>query len=146
MGRTAAGVKGIKLRKDDEVVDMIIVDTMATLLTVCENGYGKRTDFEQYRLQTRGGMGIINIRANDRNGSVVGLKSVRNADEMMLISQKGKIIRAAISSLRTIGRATQGVRVISLRSGDKLVAIASMAIDEDAKQSELPLENESAEE
>ena len=145
MGRTAAGVRGIRLRKGDEVVDMIIVDKMATLLTVCENGYGKRTDFDQYRLQSRGGMGIINIRANDRNGSVVGLKSVRNADEMMLISQKGKIIRAAISSLRTIGRATQGVRVISLKPGDKLVAIASMAIDEDANQSKLPLESESTE-
>ena len=146
MGRTAAGVKGIKLRKDDEVVDMIIVDKMATLLTVCENGYGKRTDFDQYRLQSRGGMGIINIRANDRNGRVVGLKSVRNDDEMMLISQKGKIIRAAISGLRTIGRATQGVRVISLKPGDKLVAIASMAIDDDAKQSTLPLESENTEE
>ena len=145
MGRTAAGVKGIKLRKGDEVVDMIIVDKMATLLTVCENGYGKRTDFDQYRLQSRGGMGIINIRANDRNGSVVGLKSVRNADEMMLISQQGKIIRAAISSLRTIGRATQGVRVISLKPGDKLVAIASMAIDEDANQPALPLESENTE-
>jgi len=142
MGRTAAGVKGIKLRKDDEVVDMIIVDKMATLLTVCENGYGKRTDFEQYRMQTRGGMGIINIRANERNGSVVGLKSVRNIDEMMLISHNGKIIRAAINSLRTIGRATQGVRVISLKPGDKLVAIASVAVDDEDKQSKLPLEDE----
>jgi DNA gyrase subunit A len=145
MGRTAAGVKGIKLRKDDEVVDMIIVDKMATLLTVCENGYGKRTDFEQYRLQTRGGMGIINIRANDRNGSVVGLKSVRNVDEMMLISHQGKIIRAAISSLRTIGRATQGVRVISLKPGDSLVAIASVAVDDNDNQSQLPLEGETSE-
>ena len=142
MGRTAAGVKGIKLRKGDEVVGMIIVDKMATLLTVCENGYGKRTDFDQYRLQSRGGMGIINIKASDRNGNVVGLKSVRNADEMMLISQKGKIIRAAINSLRTIGRATQGVRVISLKPGDKLVAIASVAVDEDANQAKLPLETE----
>ena len=146
MGRTAAGVKGIKLRKDDKVVDMIIVDKMATLLTVCENGYGKRTDFEQYRLQTRGGMGIINIRANERNGSVVGLKSVKNIDEMMLISHKGKIIRAAISSLRTIGRATQGVRVISLKKGDTLVAIASVAIEDEDKQSQLPLEGDVAEE
>jgi DNA gyrase subunit A len=146
MGRTAAGVKGIKLRKDDKVVDMIIVDKMATLLTVCENGYGKRTDFEQYRLQTRGGMGIINIKANERNGSVVGLKSVRNVDEMMLISHKGKIIRAAISSLRTIGRATQGVRVISLKKGDTLVAIARVAIDEEDKQTQLPLEGDIADE
>jgi DNA gyrase subunit A len=146
MGRTAAGVKGIKLRQDDEVVDMIIVDKMATLLTVCSNGYGKRTDFDQYRLQTRGGMGIINIRANERNGSVVGLKSVRNIDEMMLISHKGKIIRAAISSLRTIGRATQGVRVISLKKGDTLVAIASVAIEEEDKQSQLPLEGDVTEE
>ncbi|MCP4374577.1 MAG: DNA gyrase subunit A [bacterium] len=146
MGRTAAGVKGINLHKDDDVVDMIIVDKMATLLTVCANGYGKRTDFDQYRLQSRGGKGIINIRANERNGNVVGLKSVRNADEMMLISHNGKIIRAAINSLRVIGRATQGVRVISLKSGDSLVAIASVAVDDDDKQSQLPLEGESTKE
>jgi len=141
MGRTAAGVKGINLRKGDEVVDMIIVDRMATLLTVCENGYGKRTDFDQYRLQSRGGKGIINIKATDRNGCVVGLKSIREADEMMLISQHGKIIRTAVSSVRTIGRATQGVRVISLKPGDKLVAIAKVVVDGvEARQDKLPME------
>ena len=141
MGRTAAGVRGINLRKGDEVVDMAIVDPMATLLTVCENGYGKRTNFEEYRIQSRGGYGIINIKATNRNGKVVGLKSIREPDEVVLITQQGKIIRTGVSEMRTIGRATQGVRVISLKPGDKLVAIARVVIEEGAQQAQLPLDD-----
>jgi DNA gyrase subunit A len=143
MGRTAAGVRGINLREGDEVVDMAIVDPMATLLTVCENGYGKRTSFEEYRLQGRGGYGIINIRTTDRNGKVVAMKAIRDADELMLISQNGMIVRTGVSELRTIGRATQGVRVIALKPGDKLVAVARV-IAEDSQQAQLPLEPQDA--
>jgi DNA gyrase subunit A len=140
MGRTAAGVRGINLRKGDQVVDMAIVDSYATLLTVCENGYGKRTNFDEYRLQGRGGSGIINIKATERNGKVIGMKCVRDADELMLITQNGQIVRTGVAEMRTIGRATQGVRVITLKPGDKLVAVARVATEEDDGQATLPLE------
>jgi DNA gyrase subunit A len=140
MGRTAAGVRGVDLREGDEVVDMVLVDPMATLLTVCEHGYGKRTDFEEYRIQSRGGMGIINIKTTDRNGKVVAMKSIRDADELMIITQNGMIVRTGVSELRTIGRATQGVRIISLKPGDKLVGVARV-VAEDNTQGALPLNN-----
>jgi len=130
MGRTATGVRGIKLRRSDEVVDMAVVDPTATLLTVCEHGYGKRTKFEEYRVQSRGGTGIINIRTSGRNGKVVGAKSVRDADEVMLITEGGMIVRIGVGDLRTIGRATQGVRLIGLKAADRLVAVARVAVEE----------------
>ncbi|MFP4216768.1 MAG: DNA gyrase subunit A [Phycisphaerae bacterium] len=138
MGRTASGVRGINLRDDDYVVDMCLVDPMATLLTVCENGYGKRTNFDEYRLQGRGGYGIINIRATDRNGRVVAMRTIRDADEMMLITKSGMIVRTGAEDLRTIGRATQGVRVIQLREDDALIALARVVTDE-STQAQLPL-------
>ena len=133
MGRTAAGVRGINLRQGDEVVGMAIVDTTATLLTVCENGYGKRTSFEEYRVQSRGGYGIINIKATKRNGRVVGIKSIRDADELMLITSGGMIVRTGVDELRTIGRATQGVKVINLKAAHKLVSIAKVVTEDDAE-------------
>ena len=138
MGRTAAGVRGIRLRKNDEVVDMVVVDEMATLLTVCENGYGKRTNFDEYRVQGRGGSGIINIKATKRNGCVVAMKAMRDADELMLITSQGKIVRMGLADMRIIGRATQGVRVIGLREGDKLVSVARVVSD-DNTQGELDM-------
>jgi DNA gyrase subunit A len=139
MGRTAAGVRGVNLREGDEVVDMAIVDSMATLLTVCENGYGKRTSFDEYRLQSRGGVGVINIKTTDRNGPVVAMKSVRDADELMLITQQGMIVRTGVDQLRAIGRATQGVKVIGLKPGDRLVAVAKV-VAEDGAEPPLPLD------
>ena len=139
MGRTAGGVRGINLRKGDEVVNMVIVDPMATLLTVCENGYGKRTSFEEYRLQRRGGYGIINIKTSKRNGRVVGMKSMRDADELMMITSGGMVVRTGVSEMRTIGRATQGVRVIALKARQKLVSVARV-VTEDNSQTQLPLE------
>jgi DNA gyrase subunit A len=131
MGRTAAGVKGINLRDDDQVIAMIVVDPMASLLTLCENGHGKRTGFDEYRLQTRGGYGIINIKATERNGKVVGMKTVRDEDELMLITQKGMIVRTGVSGIRMIGRATQGVRIIALKKKDKLMSIARVVSEGD---------------
>ncbi len=139
MGRTAAGVKGISLRKGDQVVDMVVVGKGATLLTVCENGYGKRTPAEAYRLQGRGGQGIINIRTTQRNGNVVAVKAVRDRDELMMITSNGMIVRTGMSGLRSIGRATQGVRVIALRPGDKLVDVARV-VAEDSDQEDLDLD------
>ncbi|HUS48494.1 MAG TPA: DNA gyrase C-terminal beta-propeller domain-containing protein, partial [Phycisphaerae bacterium] len=134
MGRTAAGVRGVHLRKGHEVVDMAIFDLAATLLSVCENGYGKRTSFKEYRIQHRGGYGIINIKTTERNGKVVGMKSMREADELMLITSGGMIVRTGVSELRSIGRATQGVRVIALKPGDKLVSVARVAAEEAAQE------------
>ncbi len=134
MGRTAAGVRGINLSKTDEVVGMAVVDPSATLLTVCEKGYGKRTQFDQYRVQSRGGKGVINIRTTGRNGKVVAVKSVRDAHELMLISEGGMIVRIGMSGVRAISRATQGVRLIGLKPADKVVAVARVASeDEDAE-------------
>ena len=138
MGRTAAGVRGVKLRKGDQVVGMAIVDPAATLLSLCENGYGKRTSFEEYRLQSRGGTGIINIKTSRRNGQVVAMMSIRDSDELMLITSGGMIVRTAASEVRTIGRATQGVRVITLKRGDKLVGVARV-VTEDSHQREVPV-------
>ncbi|MCD6303353.1 MAG: DNA gyrase subunit A, partial [Planctomycetes bacterium] len=140
MGRTAAGVRGIRLKEGDEVVGMAVVDPKATLLTVCENGYGKRTRFEEYRTQGRGGSGVINIRTTSRNGKVVAMKSIRDGDELMLITQQGKIVRIGVDDIRVIGRATQGVRVISLRNGDKLVSVARVVSEDDSPQPTLPMD------
>jgi DNA gyrase subunit A len=128
MGRTARGVKGITLREGDEVVDMAVMDPKAgvDVLTVCENGYGKRTPIEDYRKQSRGGIGIINIKASDRNGRVVGVKSVDDNDQLMLITKNGIVIRFALKDIRSIGRNTQGVRMIKTEEGDLLMAIAKV--------------------
>ncbi|MFH1419080.1 MAG: DNA gyrase subunit A [Planctomycetota bacterium] len=134
MGRTAAGVKGITLKRDDRVVDMAVIRPGMSLLTVCENGFGKRTDIDEYRFQKRGGGGVINIRTTDRNGEVVALRAVRDEDELMLITSKGIMLRTAISQTREIGRATQGVRLIRLDEGDKVVSVARIAEDEKPDQ------------
>ena len=100
MGRTAYGVRGISLRDGDEVVAMAVVREGGTLLTVAQNGYGKRTELEEYRLQSRGGVGIINIQTSDRNGKVVGIAYVHDDDEVMLISQQGMILRMKAGDVR----------------------------------------------
>ncbi|MAE59970.1 MAG: DNA gyrase subunit A [Planctomycetaceae bacterium] len=131
MGRAAAGVKGISLAKDDAVVAMVIADDHRQLLTVCENGYGKRTDMTEYlvqaedgstRRQKRGGKGRLDIRTTTRNGPVVAALSTGDDDQMMLISEGGMIVRTKVGEVSRVGRATQGVRVINLKAGDRLVA------------------------
>ncbi|MHC4220797.1 MAG: DNA gyrase subunit A [Planctomycetota bacterium] len=122
MGRVSRGVKGIKLRSGDYVVDLVIAEENGSLLTVCENGYGKRTSLKDYRSQTRGGLGLINIKTTERNGKVVALKAVSDDDDLMMITANGIIIRTGLDQLRAIGRNTQGVRLIKLKPGDKLVA------------------------
>jgi DNA gyrase subunit A len=127
MGRTAYGVRGITLREDDEVVAMAVVREGGTMLSVAQNGYGKRTHLDEYRLQSRGGIGIINIQTSDRNGQVVGMAYVHDEDEVMLITQQGMILRTKARDVRVIGRATQGVRLIEMEEGDRVVAIAKLA-------------------
>jgi len=122
MGRVSRGVIGIKLRGGDAVVDMVIVEEKAALFTVCENGYGKRTGLDNYRSQSRGGLGLRNIKTTERNGKVVALKAVHSKDDLMMITANGIIIRTGLDQIRSIGRNTQGVRLIKLKEGDKLVA------------------------
>jgi DNA gyrase subunit A len=131
MGRTAYGVRGISLREGDRVVAMEVVRPGSTLLTVTEHGYGKRTELDEYRVQSRGGVGIINIQTTERNGRVVGMASVHDEDEFMLITQQGKVLRTLARDIRTIGRATQGVRLIEIDTDDRLVALARLAERDD---------------
>ena len=131
MGRAAYGVRGISLRDDDAVVAMEVLRPGGTILSVTERGYGKRTELDEYRLQTRGGVGIINIQTSDRNGKVVGISEVTDDEELMLITQQGKILRMASKDIRTIGRATQGVRLIDIEGDDRMVSIARLAEADD---------------
>ena len=127
MGRTAVGVRGIALSEGDGVVGMKVVDPGATILTLTANGYGKRTRLEDYRVQRRGGQGIINIKATPRNGPVVGVAQVSDADHVMLITDGGKMLRCPVDGISIMGRATQGVRVMKLAPDEKLVALARLA-------------------
>lgn len=131
MGRVSRGVRGISLRDDDHVVGMVIVEKDASLLTVCEKGFGKRTEIEDYRRQNRAGLGLINIKTTKRNGKVVAIKAVHDDDELMMITANGMIIRTGLDDVRAIGRNTAGVRMISLREGDLLVAAERLIVEED---------------
>ncbi|VTS02535.1 dna gyrase subunit a : DNA gyrase subunit A OS=Rhodopirellula europaea 6C GN=gyrA PE=3 SV=1: DNA_topoisoIV: DNA_gyraseA_C: DNA_gyraseA_C: DNA_gyraseA_C: DNA_gyraseA_C: DNA_gyraseA_C: DNA_gyraseA_C [Gemmata massiliana] len=170
MGRTARGVKGIKLGKDDALVGMVVADPDGVLLTVCENGYGKRTPFGantpmpegatdsdddnatepevvepetestdsenendpsnmRYRLQRRGGKGVKDVKVTAKNGKVIGITSVRDGDEIMLITKDGMVTRSRVDAIRIVGRNTQGVKVMNLSDGDRIVSVAKVAQD-----------------
>jgi DNA gyrase subunit A len=138
MGRTAYGVRGITLREDDEVVGMEVLRPGGTILTVTVNGYGKRTEIEEYRVQGRGGSGIINIQTTGRNGQVIGVSCVLEHEELMFITEQGMILRTRASGISLIGRATQGVRLIDLDEGDRTVSMARLedqgSLDEPAPE------------
>jgi DNA gyrase subunit A len=127
MGRTAYGVRGISLRDEDYVVAMAEVRPGGTLLTVTEHGFGKRTEIDEYRVQSRGGVGIINIATTERNGQVVGVAYVQDGDQVLLITQQGMILRMQTNDVRAIGRATQGVKLIEIEGEDRVVSIAKLA-------------------
>ncbi len=126
MGRTAGGVRGIKLKGDDKVIGAIIAQDDMSLLTATEKGYGKRTLISDYRLISRGGSGVINIKITEKNGKVVGIVSVTDHDEIMLITQNGILIRMPTKDISVIGRNTQGVRIIKLGSTDRLKGITKV--------------------
>jgi DNA gyrase subunit A len=136
IGRTGQGVKGITLEKGDYVVDMEVVkDPKGSLLTICESGYGKRSELSEYRVQGRAGKGLINVKVTDKTGKVVGVKPVTNEDELMLITGSGTMLRMKVSDVNTTGRNTQGVRVIKVGGGDRVVAVAKLAsADEEAEE------------
>ena len=124
MGRTARGVIGIRLSEEDYVVGMSLAHDESTVLSVTENGYGKRTKVGEYRLQHRGGSGIINIKTSERNGNVVSMMTVDDSDELVLVATDGIVIRTSLKDIRTIGRNTQGVRVMKLQEGATVSAVA----------------------
>ncbi|MEO2158357.1 MAG: DNA gyrase C-terminal beta-propeller domain-containing protein, partial [bacterium] len=137
MGRTAAGVIGIRLDDGDRVIGMVVVDREdATLLVVSESGMGKRTEIDAYRLTNRGGKGVINLKTNERTGKVVAIKSVTPLDQLMFITRNGVINRQPVDQIRVIGRATQGVRLVNLDDGDKVMDVARIIQEED------PIEDE----
>ena len=127
MGRTTHGVRGIKISKEDEVVGMEVVAPHTQILPVTANGYGKRTQVSEYRVQNRGGAGIFTVKRTQRTGDVIGIKTVVDEDELMVISNKGKIIRLRAVDIPVQGRSTQGVRLITLEEGERVVAVAKLA-------------------
>ena len=141
IGRVGRGVRGIKLKKDDEVIGMEIATEKKNLLTITENGYGKQTPLPEYRLINRGGSGVINIRTTERNGKVVAIKSIYPDNDVMFISIKGIIIRTPVSGISTIGRNTQGVRIMKLSSDDYVVSAAKI-INEDRDPTDTDIEKE----
>lgn len=133
MGRNASGVRGITLAgPDDEVVGMIAVNDFSTdILVVSENGYGKRSSLEDYRITNRGGKGVKTISITEKTGKLVAIKNVSDADDLMIINKSGIAIRMAVEDLRVMGRATQGVRLIKVREDDSIAAVAKVMHDED---------------
>ncbi len=134
MGRTAYGVKGITLEEGDQVVSADLAHASGSLLTVTENGFGKRTALEDYRRTHRGGKGIIDIKTTDRNGKVVAMAQLTDADELILITNKGMLIRTRVAEVKVIGRNTQGVRLIDLQQeGEKVVGATRAPEDREAE-------------
>ncbi len=144
MGRTATGVRGVTLaHAKDEVVGMIAVESNeATILVVSEKGYGKRTDIDDYRITNRGGKGVKTINVTDKTGELVTIKSVTDADDLMIINKSGIIIRIAVSELRVMGRATQGVKLITLKGNDEIASVARIDHEEEEEEEVEPIEGE----
>jgi len=147
MGRTATGVRGVTLGHDkDEVVGMIAVDSSdATILVVSEKGYGKRTDIEDYRVTNRGGKGVKTINVTDKTGELVAIKNVTDADDLMIINKSGIVIRIAVSELRVMGRATQGVRLITLKGNDEIASVAKIDHEDEEEETEVIIGEETNE-
>jgi len=136
MGRTATGVKGIELDKKDQVIDMVVVRRKSTLLTVTEKGMGKRSELDEYRVQHRGGRGIITLKRADKTGNIVALKEVLPDDELMMITKKGIMIRVPVEGIRISGRNTQGVKIMNMTSGDLVVDVARVVKEDEADDGE----------
>ena len=136
MGRNSTGVRGINLTKGDRLIGLAIVESDHTLLVAGENGIGKRTAFDEYRVQSRGGKGIITMKTTEKTGGVVGALSVRENDEMMMITTKGQMVRTRVRDVREAGRNTQGVKLIDVSGADKLQAIAPVISEEGEDESE----------
>jgi DNA gyrase subunit A len=137
MGRNAYGVHGIRLVKDDYVVGMIAADEEGMILSVTERGFGKRTKIAEYRTQSRGGKGIINVKTTKRNGLVVAIMQVTDDSGLMVITEQGKLIRVQASGIRKVGRSSQGVKLIAIPKEDR---VSAATLVEGEKVEDLPLE------
>jgi DNA gyrase subunit A len=131
MGRATGGVRGLNLRKGDVVVGMVVARPESTILVVSENGLGKRTPISEYRLQKRGGYGVINLKVSEKTGEVVAVRAVDDEEQLMMITRNGVVNRQRVSEIRVIGRATQGVRLMNLDDGDVVVDVARVVIDDE---------------
>lgn len=133
MGRTAQGVIGIKLSEDDNVIGMesVIGGSNTTLLTITENGFGKRTELDEYRIQNRGGRGVITYKITPKTGKIVGVKLATSQEDVMLITDKGTIIRLNVDEVSVLGRATQGVTLMRTNDGGKVVSIETIEPEEE---------------
>jgi DNA gyrase subunit A len=141
MGRSARGVAGMRLDGGDEVIGMAIVEVDSQkeqLLTVTQNGYGKRTLMEEYRTQGRGGSGIMTMKITEKNGPIVAVRQVADEDELILASDKGKVIRTRVSEISEVGRVAQGVRLINLEEGEQVAAVAKIVEKDDEGGSPVP--------
>ncbi|MDQ3426863.1 MAG: DNA gyrase subunit A, partial [Gemmatimonadota bacterium] len=138
MGRATTGVKGVELEKGDEVIGMVVVRRDATLLVVSAKGFGKRSELVDYRVQKRGGKGIITLKKTDKTGPIVALKEVIPDDELMMITRQGVIIRLPVDGIRVIGRNTQGVKVMNLDAGDTVVGVARVVKEDEAGPGDVP--------
>jgi DNA gyrase subunit A len=134
MGRNASGVKAITLDKNDYVVGMIVSKRKSTVLVVTENGYGKRTEIDEYRITRRGGKGVRTLKTSDKNGKMVDIKEIDDNDDIVIITEKGMIIRQHAKDLRVMGRNTQGVKLIKLNAGDRISAIARVVPEEENEE------------
>ncbi|MEQ1855611.1 MAG: DNA gyrase subunit A [Longimicrobiales bacterium] len=131
MGRSAEGVRGLRLRDEDVVIGMVVVRPDSTLLVVAEKGLGKRTEVDAYRLQGRGGFGVINLRTTDKTGRVVAVKSVREDEQLMVVTRQGVVNRQRVAEISLIGRATQGVKLVNLDEGDTVVDVARVVTEDE---------------
>jgi len=138
VGRTARGVRGIALGKDNAVIGMVTItgESQSSILTVTERGYGKRTQVEEYRTQSRAGKGVISVKVTEKNGPAISFHQVWDADEVMLMSAEGMILRARMTDIREIGRNAQGVRVMDLPDDDRLEGVAKLAETDEEDASE----------
>jgi DNA gyrase subunit A len=132
MGRTASGVRGITLKDEtDEVIGMVTVNDMESeILVVAENGYGKRSSLEEYRITNRGGKGVKTLNITEKTGKLISINSVTDADDLMIINKSGLTIRMAVEDLRVMGRATQGVKLINIKGNDSIAAVTKVMKDE----------------
>ena len=131
MGRNSQGVRGVSLQPGDEVVGMVVVKNDGVLLTICANGYGKRTPVSDYRLTNRGGKGVINIKTSERNGPVVSVMDVTEDSDVVIVTSNGILIRQPIREVSIIGRNTQGVRLINLDADDQVIDVARVENEDD---------------
>jgi DNA gyrase subunit A len=138
MGRTASGVRGITLADEqDEVIGMVSVNDMSSeILVVAENGYGKRSSLDEYRITNRGGKGVKTLNITDKTGKLVSINNVTDADDLMIINKSGLTIRMDVSDLRVMGRATQGVRLINIKGNDSIAAVTKVMKEEEAPEGE----------